>query len=99
MAQVTVDRQAIARFCQKHHMRRLSFFGSVLRQDFGPNSDIDMLVEFEEGHIPGYFRLMSMQRELTQIIGNRPVELRTPQELSPYFRDRVVAGAELLYVQ
>ena len=99
MAQVTVDRQAIARFCRKHHIRKLAFFGSVLRPDFGPHSDIDVLVEFEEGHIPGYFGLTAMQRELTEVIGDHPVDLRTPQELSPYFRDRVVAGAELLYVR
>lgn len=98
MAQVQVDRQAIARFCEKNHIRKLSFFGSVLRPDFGAHSDIDVLVEFEEGHTPGYFGLMAMQRDLTAIIGHRPVDLRTPQELSPYFRDRVIAGAELLYV-
>jgi len=98
MAQVQVDKRAIARFCRKHHIRKLAFFGSVLRPDFGPHSDIDVLVEFEEGHTPGYFGLMAMQRELTEVIGDRPVDLRTPQELSPYFRDRVVAGAEFLYV-
>lgn len=99
MSRVKGDQQAVARFCQKHHIRKMSLFGSVLRPDFGPDSDIDVLVEFEEGHVPGLFRLMAMQRELSEIIGGRQVDLRTPEDLSRYFRDRVVAGAEVQYVQ
>ena len=88
----------IARTCRYWHIRRLALFGSVLRDDYGPDSDIDVLVEFEEGHVPGYFGLAAMQLELKEIIRDRPVDLRTPQELSRYFRDQVVASAETLYV-
>ena len=99
MAQVKVDQQAIAAFCLKHHVRKLSLFGSVLRPDFGAESDIDVLVEFEAGQTPGFFTLEDMQRELTEIIGKQKVDLRTPKDLSPYFRDRVVAAAEMIYVR
>jgi uncharacterized protein len=98
MARITVDQQAIARFCQKNHIRKLSLFGSVLRDDFDAGSDIDVLVEFEEKQTPGFFGLAAMQRELTEIIGDRTIDLQTPQALSHYFRDKVVAGAETLYV-
>jgi len=99
MAQVKVDRRAIARFCRQNHIRKLSFFGSVLRPDFGPDSDIDVLVEFETGHVPGLITLARMARELSSLMGGRSVDLRTPEDLSLYFRERVVAGAEVHYVQ
>jgi uncharacterized protein len=98
MARIAVDREQIADFCRKHHIRRLSFFGSVLRDDFGPESDVDVLVEFLPGKTPGYFRLIEMEFELADLLAQgRKVDLRTPQELSRYFRDKVVAAAEPIY--
>lgn len=87
--------KAIAEFCQRHHIRKLSLFGSVLRDDFGPDSDIDVLVEFEPGRVPG-FAFFAMQDELAEMTG-RPVDLATPQCLSRYIRDDVVATAEVCF--
>ncbi len=83
-------------FCRWHHIRKLALFGSVLREDFKPGSDVDVLVEFEQGHIPG-LAFFSMERELSEIL-NHKVDLNTPQFLSPYFRDQVLAEAEAQYV-
>jgi predicted nucleotidyltransferase len=96
-ARFFVDRQKIVDFCRRHHIRRLAFFGSVLRNDFGPESDIDVLVEFEPGHVPG-LAFLSMEEELSRILG-RKVDLNTPGFLSPYFRDQVLAEAEVQYAQ
>lgn len=93
---LSIDRPAVAGFCQRHHVRRLAFFGSVIRDDFGPHSDVDVLVEFEPGHVPG-FAFFDMQEELSGILG-RPVDLHTPGSLSRYFRDRVVREAQDQYV-
>jgi predicted nucleotidyltransferase len=93
---VTIDRSAIADFCRRHHVRRLALFGSVLRDDFGPDSDVDVLVEFEPGHVPG-FAFFDLQEELAGILG-RPVDLHTPGSLSRYFRERVVREAQDQYV-
>ena len=95
MPQIYVNRNKIADFCRRNHIRRLAFFGSVLRDDFSPKSDVDVLVEFEPGHIPGlsFFR---MEDELSQILG-RKVDLNTPQFLSRHFRDMVLAEAEVQY--
>jgi len=95
---IELPREEIATFCQRHHIRKLSLFGSVLRGDFRPNSDIDVLVEFEPGHVPGFFGLARMERELSELLG-RKVDLRTPEELSRYFRAEVLAEAEVQYVQ
>src|SRR5262245_8939920 len=92
---IPIDRQAIATFCRKHHIRRLSLFGSVLREDFGPESDVDVLVEFEPGHVPG-LAFFSIQEELGTLL-RRKVDLNTPGFLSSYFRDRVLAEAEPVY--
>lgn len=86
-------------FCQRHHVCKLALFGSVLRSDFGPDSDIDILVEFEPGHVPGFFHLFDMEEEMSSLCGGRKVDLRTPQDLSRYFRDEVLAGAEIQYVR
>lgn len=94
-----IPKDLIGAFCRKHHIRRLSIFGSYLRQDFGPESDIDFLVEFKEGHTPGFFELADMELELSDLLGGRKVDLRTPYELSRYFRDRVIAEAEVQYAQ
>ena len=93
---IHIDRERIAEFCRKHHMQRLAFFGSVLRNDFRPDSDVDVLVWFAPEHVPGLFRLMAMQHELSEIIG-REVDLRTPAELSRHFRDAVVNESEVQY--
>lgn len=91
------SREQIAEFCERHRVRRLSLFGSVLREDFSPQSDIDVLVEFETGHVPGFFRLFDLEEELSRLFGGRKVDLRTPQDLSRYFRDEVLAHAEVQY--
>ncbi|HEY2289820.1 MAG TPA: nucleotidyltransferase family protein [Thermoanaerobaculia bacterium] len=96
-ARISIDRQKIMDFCRRHHIHRLAFFGSVLRNDFGPESDVDVLVEFEPGHVPG-LAFLSMEEELSRILG-RKVDLNTPGFLSPYFRDQVLAEAEVQYAQ
>jgi predicted nucleotidyltransferase len=95
MARISVSTEKLAEFCQRHHIHRLAFFGSVLRDDFGPQSDVDVLVEFDPDHIPGlsFFRI---ENELSQILG-RKVDLNTPQSLSRYFRNQVLAEAEVQY--
>lgn len=93
---VPVDVEMLRPLCRRHHIARLSLFGSVLREDFGPDSDIDVLVEFEAGHVPGYLRLAGIALELDDIIG-REIDLQTPNSLSHLFRDEVMASAEPLY--
>ena len=90
------DQKKIEEFCKRNHIKKLAFFGSVLRDDFRPESDVDVLVEFESGHVPG-FAFYGMEAELSGILGRR-VDLRTPAELSRYFRDKVVRQAEVRYV-
>jgi predicted nucleotidyltransferase len=70
-----------------------------LREDFGPESDIDFLVEFEEGRTPGYFELADMEEELSGLLGGCKVDIRTPHELSRYFRDEVMAKAQVQYAK
>lgn len=82
-------------FCKRNHIKKLSFFGSFLRDDFKLSSDIDVLVEFEAGHVPG-LAFFAMQEELSEIIGHK-VDLNTPQFLSRYFRDKVIDEAQVLY--
>jgi len=96
---IPVPSEQIVEFCRRHHIRKLALFGSVLRADFRPDSDVDVLVEFEPGHMPGFFRLFDMEEELSAFFGGRKVDLRTPQDLSQYFRDDVVAHAEVHYAQ
>jgi hypothetical protein len=86
-------------FCLKHRIRSLALFGSVLRDDFGPASDVDVLVEFEPSHVPGLLGLASMERELSAMLGGRRVDMRTPRDLSRYFRDDVLAHAVVQYAQ
>ncbi len=93
---VAVDRTQIAAFCRRHRIRKLSLFGSVLRSDFGAASDVDVLVEFETGHRVGLIRLAGIERELSALLG-RKADLRTPADLSRYFREEVVAGAAVQY--
>jgi len=98
MAHIAVDREKIAAFCRRTHIRRLSLFGSVLRDDFPPESDVDVLVEFEPEASVGLLRMAGLESELSELLG-RKVDLRTPAELSRYFRDEVVAGAEVQFVE
>jgi len=93
--QIAIPYDQIVDFCQRHHIRKLALFGSVLRDDFTPDSDVDVLVKFEPGHTPG-LAFFSMQEELSEIVG-RQVDLNTYDFLSQYFRDRVVAEANVLY--
>jgi hypothetical protein len=88
----------LADFCLRNHIRKLALFGSVLRGEEGPDSDLDLLVEFEEGNEPGFLRLAGMERALTALLGWK-VDLRTPQDLSRYFRDEVLASSEVQYAQ
>jgi predicted nucleotidyltransferase len=89
---VEIPAQAVAAFCERNHVRKLSLFGSILTDRFRDESDIDLLVEFERGHAPGLIELAGMEIELSEIIG-RKVDLRTAGELSRYFRDKVIASA------
>ena len=93
---IELPKEKIAEFCKRNHIRRLSLFGSFLHSDFKPDSDIDFLVEFDPAHILGLIRLAGMENELSEILG-RKVDLRTPQELSRYFRQEVIDSAEVQY--
>lgn len=93
---IAIPRNEIANFCRRNRIHKLSLFGSILRVDYGPESDIDVLVEFEPGATPG-LAFFSMQDELTRLFG-RTVDLHTPASLSKYFRDEVLAHAEVQYV-
>lgn len=95
---INLPKSALAEFCQRHHIRKLSLFGSVLREDFRPDSDVDFLVEFEPEHIPGLIRLAGIELELSDLI-QRKADLRTPQDLSRYFRDEVLQNAIVQYDQ
>ena len=93
---INLSNEEIADFCGRHHIRRLSLFGSVLREDFRPDSDVDVLVEFEEGHVPGLITFSGMEIEMGELIG-RKVDMRTPEDLSRYFRKEVVESAQVQY--
>ncbi|SRR6266545_4425974 len=97
-AKISIDREKIAAFCRRHHIRRLALFGSVLRDDFRPDSDVDVLVEFEPGHAVGLIRLAGMELELSDLL-ERKADLRTPADLSRYFRQEVLESAEVQYAQ
>ena len=94
---LAIPADEIAAFCRRHHIRELALFGSVLRPDFGPDSDVDVLVEFEPGHIPG-LNFFTIQDELSHILG-RTVDLNTRQFISPRFRRQVETEAEIIYDQ
>jgi len=91
------DPDALAALCKRHHIRRLSVFGSVLKGTDRPDSDIDLLVEFFPGSEPGLLTLAGIEIELSKLLGGRPVDLRTPQDLSKYFRSEVLHSAEVQY--
>ena len=91
-----ISKSKLTEFCKKNHISKLSVFGSAIRDELQPDSDIDLLVEFEESHVPGLFSIIKMEMELTEILG-RKVDLRTPEDLSRYFRDEVIRNAKLQY--
>jgi predicted nucleotidyltransferase len=93
---ITIATDTIAEFCRRNHIRKLALFGSVLRDDFRPESDVDVLVEFEPGVPVGFFKLATIQDELSALIG-REVDLNTPGFLSPHFRNDVVRTAQVIY--
>jgi predicted nucleotidyltransferase len=94
---LVIDHSAIRAFCQRHRIARLALFGSALRDDFGPDSDVDVLVEFEPGHVPG-LNFVSMERELSGLLQGRRVDLVTPKFLNVRIREQVLREAEPLYV-
>ncbi|MBA7643015.1 hypothetical protein ES703_50725 [subsurface metagenome] len=94
-----INKDKLSDFCKRHHIHRLAIYGSALRGDFEPDSDVDVLVDFMPGHTPGFFRLFEMEEELSGLFGGRKADMRTPEDLSRYFRDEVVATAEVQYVQ
>lgn len=96
---LVLNKEKIADFCERNHIRRLAIFGSALRGDFGPGSDVDVLVDFMPSHTPGFFRLFDMEEELSSLFGDHKVDMRTPQDLSRYFRNEVITKAEVQYVQ
>ncbi|MEA2239079.1 MAG: uncharacterized protein QOC81_3803 [Thermoanaerobaculia bacterium] len=95
-AHITPDPVFSADFCKRNQIRKLALFGSVLTDRFRPESDVDILVEFEDGARVGYLAMAGMEIELSERLG-RKVDLRTPAELSRYFRDQVVQSAEVQY--
>jgi uncharacterized protein len=96
---LSVSKDEIASFCRERGIRRLAFFGSVLRSDFRPDSDVDVLVEFEPDRIPGLLGVARIEREFSALLGNRKVDLRTAEDLSPYFRQTILAEAKVQYAQ
>jgi predicted nucleotidyltransferase len=94
---IRVPKEGIVGFCRQNHIRRLAFFGSVLRDDFRPDSDIDVLVEFEPEHVPG-LALIRMQAELEELLGHK-VDLVTPKFLNRRIRDRVLSEIEVQYAE
>ena len=96
---LSIPRDQLTAFCQEHGIRRLAIFGSALREDFGPDSDVDVLVEFEPDRIPGLLGVAGMEIELSVLFSGRRVDLRTPEDLSPYFRQNVLDTAEVQYAR
>lgn len=96
-ADISVSKEKLAAFCREHGIRRLAIFGSALRDDFRPESDIDVLVEFEPDRIPTLFDIAGMEEELSKLFHGHKVDLRTPEDLSRYFRAQVMAEAEEQY--
>lgn len=94
-----LDPQVLAAFADRHHITRISLFGSALKGEDGPESDIDLLVQFEPDHVPGFLALATMETELSELLDGRRVDLRTAADLSRYFRDDVVREARLLHAR
>ena len=97
MASLNVDRVALAALCRRRQIRRISLFGSTLRGEERPDSDVDLLVEFEPTATPGLLGLAGIEAELSALLGGRRVDLRTAQDLSPHFRNEVIRSAVVQY--
>jgi predicted nucleotidyltransferase len=97
MKRIPMSDEDLRSFCERHRIRKLWLFGSTLRGTARPDSDIDLLVEFEPGQKPGLLRLAEMQDELSVLLGGRPVDLRTAEDLSRHFRQDVLREAEVQY--
>lgn len=95
---IEVPQERVAAFCRNHHIRKLSFFGSAISDHFTQDSDVDVLVEFEQGQVVGLLRLAAMEIEFSEILG-RKADMRTPADLSRYFRDDVLSIAEVQYAE
>ena len=93
---IEIDKEQLAAFCRKHHLTKLALFGSVLTDQFGPESDVDVLFDYDQDHIPTLFDVAAMEEELSTIIG-RKVDMRTAQDLSRFFREEVVRNAVIQY--
>ena len=96
---IQLPREKIVEFCKRNRIRKLSLFGSALREDFRHDSDVDLLVEFQTGTAPSFLDLARMERELSTILDGRRIDLRTPKELSRYFRDEVLSSASVQYAE
>ena len=96
IADIGIDQEALADLCARHHVRRLALFGSVLRGDFGPDSDVDLLVEFESGHTPGW-EIVDIQEDFSRLFGGRRVDIVNPKYLNRYLKDRVLRSAVVQY--
>ncbi len=99
IAKIKIPKEELENFCRRHAIRKLAFFGSILHNDFGPDSDVDVLVEFEPEAAVSFFELYDLEQELSRILGGRKVDLNTPKSLSKYFRDEVLAEAEVHFVE
>lgn len=96
-ARFPISKKTLGNFCEKHHIIKFSLFGSILGNRFEQKSDIDVLVEFDSKHIPSLFELSTMERELSDIFEKRKIDIKTPGDLSRYFKDEVLREAEILY--
>lgn len=93
---IPINKKNIELFCRKYHITDLALFGSILTDQFNPSSDVDILVNFDAEHIPTLFDLVDMESELSAIVG-RHVDLKTPNDLSPYFRNEVLSNLKTIY--
>jgi predicted nucleotidyltransferase len=98
-SRISIPHDRIAEFCRQNHIRKLALFGSVLREDFRPDSDVDVLVEFDPAHVPGFLRLYDLEQELSRLLGGHEVDLITEKFLNRRIRDRVLASAEIQYAE
>ena len=98
-AGISIDRAKLAKLCQRHHIIRLALFGSVLREDFAPSSDVDVLVTFDPEHVPGFFGVYDIEQKLSELLGGRKIDLVTEKFLNARIHDRVLAAAEVQYAQ
>ena len=97
MLNISVPKKQLAEFCRANHIRRLSVFGSALRDDFSADSEGDVLVEFDPNHVPGLIAFIGMQSKLSPLFGNRKIDLGTFASIKPYLRDKILKSARVQY--